>query len=241
MSRPLIDKKSHQSTLFKDSGNLRRSPLFGNKILSRRLSKILDKPVQIRIVQRSGNGMRRIGQHTERKAANFKIAEMSRYQYHRTVLMQQTQQRLGIDQLNMIRPIEISDLPPSKCHFNSHQEQMFPHCPNDKSAFLLIKLRKSNLQIFMEQPTSDRQNPRKNKRQPASKSLVCLQTQRLDNTKQDSDKQINKIIAKRTEHQKQVVGTRKQYILPQFQCPAIRQRLGLNAYVWDCDAWRSLR
>jgi peptidyl-prolyl cis-trans isomerase SurA len=56
-----------------------------------------NKAVQIRIVQCSGNGVRRISQHSERKAPNLKIAKVSRYQNDRAVLIQQAQQRFHMD------------------------------------------------------------------------------------------------------------------------------------------------
>ena len=186
-ARRLIDEKCHQALLFEYSNNVGRTAIFGNQKLAGRLAEVLDELVQIRIIQGASNGMRRISQHAERKSADFKVAEMSRNDDHGPVLVQYAQERFGIDESNVIRPVEVADFSPGECNFDSHEEKVFPHFVDEALPFFFISFGKGDLQIFVEQSAADGNDAGEEDCKSIGKEFAGSQTQRLDDAKYDSD------------------------------------------------------
>ena len=124
--------------------------VLGNDVLAGLAAKPVQEAVEVRVVERPGDGVGGEAQEAQHVAGHLEIAEMGGDDQRRPIAQQQPHQlgrRLQPDEL---APVGLVDLSRRVGHLQHQQEQVFPHLPGQPPPLGRRRLGKGVAQVLVD-------------------------------------------------------------------------------------------
>jgi hypothetical protein len=146
-----------------------------------------DEPVQIGIVERSGNCVRAKAPKIADMTQGLEIAEMAGHTDFWTGLASDMNPLAFLGHFNVLSPVRFMKLALELRYLAGHEQHVLPHPPRDVVSFSGDFLRKRDPKIFIDNAAADTQNIRRQPGQPFAGSLARFNANGLDERERNAD------------------------------------------------------